>query len=88
MIYFAKLGEGDRTRIKIGCSMDPEKRMRWLANEFKQAVTLLAVMDGEWAEEQAMHDKFEFCRVLAHNELFHPVPELIEFMKPHLVTNK
>ena len=80
-IYFVEIGKGSG-RIKIGHSVNPLQRIIGLVSQFQDRATLLAVMPGNMNVETALHEKFEHCRVLMYNELFHRTQDLDKFMAP------
>ena len=81
-VYFAQVGKTDAL-IKIGFSDRPVSRLRPISNHFGEPVTLLAVMDGGYNEESAMHDKFAKDIVWLQIELFHNSRALRALIKKH-----
>ena len=75
MIYFAELDPGGP--IKIGTSRDPYARMR----SFQTPVIprILALAQGGYTEEQALHRAFSAHRM--RGEWFRPVPELLSLIQ-------
>lgn len=78
MIYFIQSPDG---AIKIGTSIRLTERIKQIAvdaNIEVKSLLVLAVMNGAYAEEQAIHAKFEEYRI--RGEWFKPNPELTSFM--------
>lgn len=78
-VYFIQDGEhGD---IKIGWSVDPDRRLRDLrvAHATRSRLRLLAAIPGHRKLERELHERFAPCR--GEGEWFAPVPELLAFLK-------
>jgi hypothetical protein len=65
--------------IKIGTTTRLTARLKQIAVEIGHTPTVLAVLDGGFAEEQALHRKFGFVR--RFGEWFHPDPELLRLIE-------
>jgi hypothetical protein len=86
MVYFARMvGRGP---IKIGCtSKKVAYRIVGLEYEYGVKFRLLAVIDGGFAEEKALHRRFAKLRYRERakfgwrRELFHADKELMDFIK-------
>lgn len=76
MIYFIKDSEG---RIKIGTSCNPWTRLNGLATGAADALTLLAVMDGDRTVERELHKRFSSHRI--GREWFRSVPEILALVE-------
>lgn len=76
MIYFIRASEGGP--IKIGTTIRLSRRLKQLMAEFDCGLELLAVMDGNRDEEQALHRRFGHLRVV--NEWFEPGDDLVGFI--------
>ena len=99
MVYFAQVSLGrfrlfpgfseksdrDLIFIKIGKSVCPPTRVKYLAMEYGKPMTLLATMPGDREEERMIHQRFAHIRLPATKttqpEWFYPVPELMDFIK-------
>lgn len=76
-IYFVEaIGAG---RIKIGFSANPEKRIRGLTTSSAHELKTLKVIEGELAQERAIHRQFAHLRT--HLEWFQDAPELREYIE-------
>ena len=99
MIYFAQIDAGKlgvacygehafRTIsvIKIGCSGHVTGRVSTLSASMMRPVTLMAVIEGGFEEEAALHERFDHLRVaegryyFKRPEWFYPTRELMEFI--------
>ncbi len=80
MVYFVSTGNG---LIKIGTTINFYNRMRDLRYTHKSPLKLLGFMPGGLAEEQEVHQQFRHLRIdnAWHAELFHPGPDLMEFIE-------
>lgn len=58
MIYFILALDGSN-HIKIGTTIRLTERLKQLTLLTKTELRVLGVMNGGYAEEQALHDKFE-----------------------------
>lgn len=75
MIYFMQPVDGGP--IKIGYSQNVEARHKQLENLYKKTLVVLAVMDGDYEEEQEWHERFSHLR-FGRTEQFRPSLELLE----------
>lgn len=76
MIYF--LEAPDSGRIKIGTTVRLSVRLKQLCKEYGQDLRVLAVADGTFDSEKALHRRFEHLRVV--NEWFEPGDDLLGFI--------
>ncbi len=70
--------------IKIGTSIAPAARVKYLQWEYAKPMILLAVMPGGRPEEIEMHRRFAHLRLKGYihdPEWFYPVPELMEYIR-------
>jgi hypothetical protein len=65
--------------IKIGTTTRLSARLRKIAADLGHMPTVLAILDGAFAEERALHGKFEFAR--KYGEWFYPYPELLQLIE-------
>lgn len=84
MIYFlrAEQDNGLRLRagwIKIGTTICLSVRLKQIAAEIGHIPTLLAVLDGSYAEEHALHENFAGIR--ARGEWFLPEDVLLQLIE-------
>lgn len=79
MIYFLRCEQHTAVLrpgwIKIGTTIRLSERLKQVAAEHFHTPTVLAVLDGGFAEERALHLKFKEAR--KHREWFEPHPELL-----------
>jgi hypothetical protein len=79
VIYFLKAEQDGAVIqagwIKIGCTVRLSVRVKQIAAEIGHIPTVLAVLDGGFAEERALHRKFDFAEKF--REWFYPDPELL-----------
>lgn len=79
MIYFLRAEQDTDSLkagwIKIGTTTRLTERLKQIASEIGHMPTVLAVLDGGFAEEQALHRKFGFAGKF--REWFYPDPELL-----------
>jgi hypothetical protein len=66
-------------RVKIGISMDPERRRRDLQAASPESLTLVATMDGSYADEMVLHERFAEYR--EHGEWFRLEGALAEWIE-------
>lgn len=59
-VYFVRAGEGP---VKIGIAIDPEARLRELQTGHYESLSLLRVVDGDWAVEAWLHARFAAARI-------------------------
>ncbi len=82
MIYFV---QGSNGLVKIGTTTNFKARLSGLTyhRNLKSPLTVLATMPGSYAEEFTLHEKFDHLRVreLGNPEIFHPAPDLMEFIQ-------
>lgn len=76
MIYFIK-SKSDK-RIKIGTTVRLSHRLRELAREFGDELTVLAVAEGSFDQERELHQRFAHLRAVG--EWFEPGDDLIGFI--------
>ncbi len=76
--YFAQSGDG--WPIKIGFSVDVDKRISEVQTGCPWRVVVLAKVEGGAAKERSMHERFAKDRIRTDGEWFHPSPELIAFI--------
>lgn len=67
-------------RVKIGYSVDPEKRFATIAGALPQKVVLLRVMEGSIEDERFYHEHFKQHRVEGTREWYYPHVEVLEFI--------
>lgn len=75
LVYFVQMRDGP---IKIGATGDPLKRIRALQTACPSPLTLLAIMDGGYQVEAALHRLFRRFRL--HGEWFSPAAPLVHFI--------
>lgn len=75
MIYFVKSPAGS---IKIGTTIRLSHRLRQLAAAHGPGLEVLAVLDGSFEVERALHDRFAHLR--REGEWFEPGPDLTAFI--------
>lgn len=79
MIYFAQSVVGGP--IKVGTTYDLGQRVKSLGRAFSGPFRVLAVMDGGYIEEKAIHGRFVNLRIAGNGrELFEPGPSLLQFI--------
>ena len=76
MIYF--LQDHGSKLIKIGYAADPWKRLYQIRTATPGHVDLLAIQEGERADEQEIHTRFAGLR--SRGEWFTPAPELMSYI--------
>lgn len=76
MIYFAKLPTGS---IKIGTSVNVDRRAEQLASHYGCEIEILHTMEGGRDVEVSLHRRFSHLR-LGKTEQFQPGPDLAEFI--------
>jgi hypothetical protein len=84
LIYFLKAEQDNGLRlragwIKIGTTTRLSMRLQQIAAEIGHMPTVLAVLDGSYAEEYALHEKFEGIR--AKGEWFLPEDVLLRLIE-------
>jgi hypothetical protein len=83
VIYFIR-DESNGT-IKIGTTVCLTDRLKQLESEVnedldvKAGLRVLAVVPGSYADERALHKRFDYCR--DHGEWFNPVSELTDLIR-------
>lgn len=77
MIYFILALDGSN-HVKIGTTVRLTERLKQLTAEQGAELRVLGIMDGGYAEERAIHDKFEAHWL--HGEWFVSNPELTDFI--------
>lgn len=75
MIYVIQAENG---MIKIGCSKHPFTRIESIQFNSPLQLRLIAVLDGDGSDEQALHKRFDHSR--RHNEWFAPDREVVKFV--------
>lgn len=80
MIYFIQ--DTETRRIKIGVSTDPAQRLKQLQTAHASELKLIAVMDGSFSDEQALHQLFTRKR----GEWFEPTKDLLAFISERTVS--
>ena len=75
MIYVIQAENG---MVKIGCSKHPVTRFAAIQFNSPLQLRLIAVLDGNGADERALHARFDHSR--RHNEWFVPDREVILFL--------
>ena len=78
-VYLIQVGEDGP--IKIGHANDPWRRLSELQTSNPTPMRLLALLDGEEAEEAALHLRFQGLRI--RGEWFDPSPELTALAAEH-----
>jgi hypothetical protein len=76
VIYFVQPVDGGE--IKIGTSARLSRRLVELCAEFGGELQVLAVADGGYDQESALHQRFSHLRV--HGEWFEPGDDLLAFI--------
>lgn len=80
-IYFASACG----KIKIGCSVDPERRILSVGEWVPYPTTLLATMPGTYALEASLHRMFD--EEWSHGEWFDASPRLLAFINTVIAGN-
>ena len=75
MIYFIRSPAGP---IKIGVSIRLSQRLKQLVAEHGEGLEVLAVVDGSYDEEKALHGRFAHLRTVG--EWFEPGDDLVGFI--------
>lgn len=78
-VYFLQ-AEGDGL-IKIGRTINPDKRVRELQTLAPSPLKLLALVEGGKDREREIHEMFVDAR--SHGEWFEPTPQLLRFIQNH-----
>lgn len=84
-VYFMQAVNGGP--VKIGCSNDVERRRRQLEKRYGQPLAILAVLPGNFEDEEAIHERFSHLR-FGRSEQFRPAPELMDFIQRPLFVNQ
>jgi hypothetical protein len=83
MIYFLRAEQQsdsvDAGWIKIGTTTRLSVRLKQIAVDIGHTPTVLAVLDGAFAEEHALHKRFGFARM--SGEWFYPGFELLQLIE-------
>jgi hypothetical protein len=74
VIYFIQGASGGP--IKIGTTIRLSQRIKQLEKKEGIALQILGVMDGSYADEAALHERF----IRMAGEWFHPTPELLDLI--------
>jgi hypothetical protein len=77
MIYF--ILRTDLNLIKIGTTVRLSVRLKQLRSQVKADLKVLGIMDGSYADERVLHDRFKTMR--AEGEWFINTPSLLEFIE-------
>lgn len=72
LVYFARRSDG---MIKIGISVDPQRRIRGISMQSGMSIEILRTVAGGRPLEALLHARFAAARTLG--EWFEPVPELL-----------
>jgi hypothetical protein len=78
LIYFVRASDGVGS-IKIGTTIHLSQRIKQLEKECGQTLSVLGVLPGSYAEERALHEKFDHLRT--DGEWFTWSPGLLEFIE-------
>lgn len=82
MIYFLRAEQDTESLkagwIKIGTTIRLSERIKQIAAKIGHTPTILAILNGSFAEERALHDRFSGC--LAWREWFYPYDELLQLI--------
>lgn len=65
--------------VKIGASIDPVRRLKELRRYASPAACLLGVVPGGYAQEHALHQRFQHLH--AYGEWFNAAPELSDYIR-------
>lgn len=76
MIYFIRSRSGGS--IKIGTTVRLSERLKQLVSEAGDDIEVLAVTNGSFSEENALHQRFAHLR--QHGEWFEPGDDLLGFI--------
>lgn len=76
-VYFVRAYQADCT--KIGCSTDPEKRLRVLQNATPLKLEIVARAKGSLHQEKLIHRRFSRSR--RWGEWFRNTPDLLAFSR-------
>jgi hypothetical protein len=80
-IYFARAG--DTNRIKIGCTIDVDKRLRVLQTGCPEVLRVLLILPrGDYQIETKLHKQFAKRRI--QGEWFEYAPEIAYFIQKRL----
>jgi hypothetical protein len=83
VIYFMQPTDGGP--VKIGCSVDVERRHDQLEWHYGKPLALLATLPGDRETEREIHGRFAHLRI-GRTEQFRPAADLMEFIgRPLLV---
>ncbi len=75
-VYFVQQGEDGP--IKIGLSVDPEKRLSSLQVSTSEPLYLRAATPGDWSVEEGLHQHFAHLHI--QGEWFRPGPDLLRLL--------
>ena len=76
MIYF--IGNTTESKVKIGYSKHPDKRLKEIQTTAPFKVSILKVIPGNFIEEKKWHRHFAWCKT--NNEWYTLTEELKEFI--------
>lgn len=77
MVYFIQAGENGP--IKIGKSVDPQKRLAQLQTSSERPLRILLTLVGDESRECAYHKLWAEHRI--RGEWFDPAPEIVEYVR-------
>ena len=73
------LQQGERGPIKIGRSIEPDKRQKAAATFSAERVRIIGCFPGDFDAERKLHELF--ARWRSRGEMFEPVPEILDFAR-------
>lgn len=77
-VYFIQ-AKGQPSPIKIGCSYDPDRRLRELQKHCPVELVLIGLIPGDQDKEAELHRRFKHLR--SHGEWFHAFDDLVDFIE-------
>jgi hypothetical protein len=77
VIYFVRSGHAGP--IKIGCSCNPDERIKSLCTATSWPIERMALMEGGPFLERQLHKRFAHLRI--RGEWYDPGPDLIDFVQ-------
>lgn len=78
-VYFIRSGEDGP--LKIGWTVDPQKRLEQLQTGSFVRLFILGTIEGSAGGESAFHRRWANYRI--RGEWFEPAPEILEFVEVH-----